>query len=91
MSNKQRYIPHTDDDVTRMLGVVGKPTVDSLFAHIPARLRATRPLDIAPLDEGSLVYMPTTIVLNSRGQVVDRLIGPQTAARLKAELHALGA
>jgi cytochrome c biogenesis protein CcmG, thiol:disulfide interchange protein DsbE len=38
-----------------------------------------------------VVYMPTTIVLNSRGQVVDRLIGPQTAARLKAELHALGA
>ncbi len=54
-SNKQRYIPHTDDDVTRMLGVVGKPTVESLFAHIPARLRATRPLDIAPLDENSLL------------------------------------
>ncbi|HXU72968.1 MAG TPA: aminomethyl-transferring glycine dehydrogenase subunit GcvPA [Polyangia bacterium] len=55
MSNKQRYIPHTDDDVKRMLGVVGKPTVDSLFAHIPARLRATRPLDIEPLDENSLI------------------------------------
>lgn len=55
MSNKQRYIPHTDDDVKRMLGVVGKPTVESLFAHIPKRLRAERPLDIAPLDEGSLL------------------------------------
>src|ERR1700742_4766419 len=54
-SNKQRYIPHTDDDIARMLGVVGKPTVESLFAHIPARLRATRPLDIAPLDENSLL------------------------------------
>ena len=38
-----------------MLGVIGKPTVDSLFAHIPARLRATRPLDIEPLDENSLL------------------------------------
>ena len=35
--------------------------------------------------------MPTTIVVDSKGQVVDRLIGPQTAARLQAELHALGA
>ena len=35
--------------------------------------------------------MPTTIVVDRRGQVVDRLIGPQTAARLTAELRALGA
>ena len=47
-----RYIPHTEDDVQRMLRVVGKPTVASLFQHIPERLRATRPLDIPPLDEG---------------------------------------
>ncbi len=50
-----RYIPHTEDDVQRMLRVVGKPTVASLFQHIPERLRATRPLDIPPLDEGSLL------------------------------------
>jgi glycine dehydrogenase subunit 1 len=50
-----RYIPHTDDDVARMLRVVGKPSVASLFEHIPERLRAKRPLDIAPLDEGSLL------------------------------------
>ena len=53
--NRQRYIPHTDDDITQMLGVIGKPSVEALFAHIPARLRATRPLDIAPLDENSLL------------------------------------
>ncbi len=38
-----------------MLGVVGKPSVASLFAHVPERLRATRPLDIAALDERSLL------------------------------------
>ncbi|HET6175035.1 MAG TPA: TlpA disulfide reductase family protein [Gaiellales bacterium] len=38
-----------------------------------------------------VAYFPTTIVVNSRGQVVDRLVGPQTVARLQAELHALGA
>ncbi|HEX4456806.1 MAG TPA: aminomethyl-transferring glycine dehydrogenase subunit GcvPA [Polyangia bacterium] len=53
--SRQRYIPHTDDDIERMLGVVGKPSVESLFAHIPARLRSTRPLDIAALDENSLL------------------------------------
>jgi cytochrome c biogenesis protein CcmG/thiol:disulfide interchange protein DsbE len=38
-----------------------------------------------------VTYFPTTIVVNRRGQVVDRLVGPQTVARLQAELHALGA
>ena len=42
-------------------------------------------------DKYGVVGMPTTIVVNSKGQVVDRLIGPQTAERLTAELHALGA
>ncbi len=50
-----RYIPHTEADITRMLGVVGKPSVASLFAHVPDRLRATRPLDIEPLDERALI------------------------------------
>jgi thiol-disulfide isomerase/thioredoxin len=38
-----------------------------------------------------LVGMPTTVVIDGRGRVVDRLLGPQTAARLDAELRALGA
>ena len=42
-------------------------------------------------DRYGVVAMPTTIVVDSKGQVVDRLIGPQTAARLTAELRALGA
>ena len=42
-------------------------------------------------DRYGVVAMPTTIVVDRTGQVVDRLIGPQTVARLTAELHALGA
>jgi thiol-disulfide isomerase/thioredoxin len=42
-------------------------------------------------DRYGVIAMPTTIVVDSKGQVVDRLIGPQTAARLTAELRALGA
>ena len=43
------------------------------------------------VDRYGVTYFPTTIVVDSRGQVVDRLIGPQSVARLQAELHALGA
>ena len=38
-----------------------------------------------------VTFFPTTVVVDSKGQVVDRLIGPQTVARLRAELRALGA
>ena len=50
-----RYIPHTDADIDRMLRVIGAPSVDSLFSHIPAALRHTRPLDIPALDEVTLL------------------------------------
>jgi thiol-disulfide isomerase/thioredoxin len=38
-----------------------------------------------------VTFFPTTIVVNRSGEVVDRLVGPQSVARLQAELHALGA
>ena len=50
-----RYIPHTEGDIARMLRTIGRPTVASLFEHIPARLRADRPLAIEPLDEAHLL------------------------------------
>jgi glycine dehydrogenase subunit 1 len=50
-----RYLPHTDEDVAKMLAVVGKPSLAALFEHIPERLRTRRPVDIEPLDEGRLL------------------------------------
>jgi glycine dehydrogenase subunit 1 len=51
-----RYLPHTEEDVARMLRVIGAPSVDALFAHIPAAIRAQRPLDLGPaLDEAELL------------------------------------
>jgi glycine dehydrogenase subunit 1 len=38
-----------------MLRVVGAPSVDALFEHIPAALRVKRPLDIPALDEATLL------------------------------------
>ena len=43
------------------------------------------------VDSYGVVGLPTTIVVDAQGQVVDRLIGAQTRARLQAELRALGA
>lgn len=50
-----RYIPHTDADVASMLRIVGAPSVEALFQHIPEALRIKRPLDIAALDEAALL------------------------------------
>jgi len=34
------FIPHTPDDIARMLEVIGAKTIDDLFDEIPANLRA---------------------------------------------------
>lgn len=50
-----RYIPHTDQDVRRMLQAVGVDSVEGLFASIPEKLRLDRALDLpAPLAEPGL-------------------------------------
>lgn len=51
-----RYIPHTDADIAAMLRIIGAPSVDALFAHIPSALRLKKPLDIEALDEASLLH-----------------------------------
>ena len=51
-----RYLPHTDADVARMLGVIGVESIDDLFAQIPPALRVQGPLELPPaLDEASLL------------------------------------
>jgi len=41
-----RYIPHTDEDVARMLEAIDAPSVEALFAPIPEKHRLARPLDL---------------------------------------------
>ena len=43
-----RFAPHTPDDIAAMLDVVGRPSLDALFAHIPPGLRLSRPLALDP-------------------------------------------
>ncbi len=43
-----RYLPHTDEDVAAMLGVVGVSDLDGLFAAIPADCRMSGELQLPP-------------------------------------------
>ena len=42
------YVPHTDQDVARMLADLGLSSTDELFAAVPAALRVARGLDLPP-------------------------------------------
>ena len=41
-----RYIPVTDEDRRRMLGVVGAPSIDDLFSGIPVQVRQKKASDL---------------------------------------------
>ena len=43
-----RYLPLTPDDRAQMLGVIGAPNIDALFADVPASARLTAPVDLPP-------------------------------------------
>ena len=32
-----RYLPHTPEEIAAMLAAIGKPSIDALFEHDPAR------------------------------------------------------
>src|SRR5581483_4002345 len=49
------YAPHTDADVAAMLATIGVASIDDLFAHVPAGLRARAAIDLpAGLSEPEL-------------------------------------
>jgi len=42
------YLPHTSDEVVDMLDFLGLGSLEELFAHVPAALRLSQGLDMAP-------------------------------------------
>ncbi|MBW8814918.1 MAG: aminomethyl-transferring glycine dehydrogenase subunit GcvPA [Caulobacterales bacterium] len=48
-----RYLPLTPDDRAQMLGVIGAPDIDALFAHVPAAARRRELFDL-PLHAGEM-------------------------------------
>jgi glycine dehydrogenase subunit 1 len=53
------FIPHTPDDISRMLEVIGAPSIDDLFDEIPADLRAGTLNVPAPLSEMEIARLMT--------------------------------
>ncbi|HLI82204.1 MAG TPA: aminomethyl-transferring glycine dehydrogenase subunit GcvPA [Candidatus Binataceae bacterium] len=43
-----RFMPHTDDDVRSMLDAIGAGSIEDLIAHVPANLRASAGIALAP-------------------------------------------
>jgi glycine dehydrogenase subunit 1 len=41
-----RYIPHTQAEIGQMLEAIGAPSLDAIFAGVPAKFRLQRPLEI---------------------------------------------
>ena len=62
------FLPHTDEDVSTMLEVIGLDTLDDLFEPIPAAVRVDRDLDVGPaLDELSLLRHLGDLASRSKG------------------------
>jgi glycine dehydrogenase subunit 1 len=50
-----RYLPHTDEEITEMLAVVGRKSLDELFCSVPDACRYEGNMDLpAPMDEWQL-------------------------------------
>ncbi len=72
-----RYLPHTDEEVRAMLGVIGKPSLDALFDTIPEAARFNRSLGVPePLDEARLMrHMQALAHQNSATRMLSFLGG----------------
>jgi len=57
MEDFARYIPHTEEDIQKMLEVVGVKEVKDLFESIPKEYRLSKPLNLpSPLSEPDLLH-----------------------------------
>ncbi|MGH3441936.1 MAG: aminomethyl-transferring glycine dehydrogenase subunit GcvPA, partial [Nitriliruptorales bacterium] len=66
-----QFAPHTDDDVRRMLDVLGLGAVDELFDHIPEEVRARGSIDLPPgLSEDEVVRRFEALAARNRTDLV---------------------
>ena len=77
-----RYIPHTRDDVRRMLEVIGSPRVEDLFTAIPEDLRLRRPLAFpqAASEQEVLAELERLAAANADARSHDCFLGGGTYA-----------
>lgn len=69
-----RFIPHTGDDVARMLAAVGVERVDDLFPTVPASLRARARLDL-PAGLGEREVLQRLSALAARNDLQASFLG----------------
>jgi glycine dehydrogenase subunit 1 len=56
MENYFRYIPHTEEDIQKMVEAIGITRVEDLFKSIPEEVRCSKPLTLPrPLSEPDLI------------------------------------
>ena len=71
-----RYIPHTEAEVTEMLGIVGRKSLDELFATIPPEARFERKLALEPaLAEPELMAHMNDLAKKSGGSQLLSFLG----------------
>ncbi|HEY6420141.1 MAG TPA: aminomethyl-transferring glycine dehydrogenase subunit GcvPA [Candidatus Binataceae bacterium] len=63
-----RFMPHTDSDIASMLEVIGAHDIEDLIAHVPAALRATAAIALAPgRIEAEVAAELSTLAAQNRG------------------------
>jgi len=77
-----RYIPHTRDDVRRMLEVIGSPRVEDLFTAIPDELRLGRRLALpeAASEQEVVAELERLAAANANSSSHDCFLGGGTYA-----------
>jgi glycine dehydrogenase subunit 1 len=71
-----RYVPHTEAEITEMLGIVGRKSLDELFATIPPEARFERKLSLEPaLAEPELMAHLADLASKSRGSGLLSFLG----------------
>ena len=68
-----KFAPHTEDDVRRMLDVLGLGSLDDLYAHIPPQVLLDRPLDI-PAGVSEMELLDDLRRLAGRNRSADDLV-----------------
>ena len=85
-----RYLPHTEQDVRRLLAAIGADDIADLFASIPEKLLLRQPLALPPaLDEAGLVAHLDELAGKNRSGVLSFLGAGAHAHHLPAAVDAL--
>lgn len=74
-------------DVGPFVGMGSHDDAVQLYTRLGIHYPLAYAVDASPLQRYSVEGMPTTIFMNSRGQVVDRVTGTLTAEQLRSEIQ----